>query len=463
MGVMDIVFTVLAYNAPMSVFVGFITVIIGYGSGLGAPVTYIGTGCVMLLFAVGFTVMGRQLPNPGAFYAYITAGLGRPLGLGSAFVAITSYLFMLVGGYTFGGLALQSLVHDSFGGPSLHWWVYVLGVMAIVAVLGYFNISLSAKILTVFMCLETIVMVTYDTVVFIRGGAHGIHFDSFRPAEALSGNLGLAFIFAITCFAGFEATAIFREEAKDPQRTIPKATYSAVLILMGLYSVTAWAMIIGIGASEVVAASNADPTGTALETAGVYLTHVGLDVVTVLLVTSIFAANLAGHNIATRYLYSLSIDGIFPRALSTVHRVHVSPYRASIVISAISYVALAACIVFKGNAATLYASLIGIAGYALIMLLALTSVAVAVYNRRHPQESVNAWRSTVAPILSAVLLSGALVLATKNVAIMIGGSQELAELLVGLFVALLAVGIGVALILRRTRPTVYQRIGRQDV
>src|SRR5262249_40174529 len=85
MGVFDIVFTVLAFNAPLSVFVGFITVIIGFGNGLGAPVTFLAAGGLMALFAVGFAAMGRRLPNPGAFYAYITAGLGRPLGLGSAF------------------------------------------------------------------------------------------------------------------------------------------------------------------------------------------------------------------------------------------------------------------------------------------------------------------------------------------------------------------------------------------
>jgi amino acid transporter len=463
MGVFDIVFTVLAFNAPMSVFVGFITVIIGYGNGLGAPMTFIAAGALMLIFAGGFTAMSRYLPNPGAFYAYISAGLGRPAGLGAAFVAIVSYFFILIGGYAFGGLSFQALVHDTLGGPDIPWWGYTMVVMGIVAVLGYFSINLSAKILTVCMICEAIMMVVYDTVVFFRGGHDGVHLDSFTPDAAFSGELGLAVIFGIVCFSGFEATAVFREEARDPEKTIPRATYTAILFLLALYALTAWAMINGIGQDEVVGLSAADPTGTALETARVYLHTVGVDIITVLLCTSIFAANLATHNVTTRYIYSLSVDRIFPKVFASVHHFHVSPYRAATLVSVISYAALAACIVFKGEAGKLYATLVGIGGYSLILLLMLTSMAVVLYFRRHPEHPVNVWRSAVAPTVATLLLAGAFWIATMNVDVMIGGSQALANVLIGLFIALLIAGILVALVLERTKPDVYQRIGRQEL
>ena len=55
------------------------------------------------------------------------------------------------------------------------------------------------------------------------------------------------------------------------------------------------------------------------------------------------------------------------------------------------------------------------------------------------------------------------VLAPQNVALMIGGSQGMADLLIGLFVGLLVLGVVVALVLRTRRPDVYRRIGRQDI
>ncbi len=462
MGVFDIVFSVLAFNAPLSVFVGFITVIVGFGNGLGAPAIYLGVGVLMLVFAAGFSAMSKHLPNPGAFYAYITAGLGRPLGLGSAFVALASYLFILIGGYAFGGISWAALVHDVFGGPELPWYLYTGIAMLAVSVLGYFRIELSAKILTIFMCCEIIIMIAYDTVVFFRGGADGINVESFQPHNIVSGSIGMAVLFGVVCFAGFEATAIFREEARDPERTIPRATYLAIAVIAVLYAITSWAMILGIGAHDVVAQSAADPTGTALATATVYLGKVGVDIVTVLLCTSIFAANIATHNVSTRYLYSLSVDRIFPKFLSAVHKTEVSPHRASITTTVISFVSLLACIVFKGQGTTLYAVLVGIGGYALIMLLLLTSASVVAYFRgKHSEVSI--WKSLVAPVIACIGLLVAFVLATKNVDVMIGGNEDLANLLVVLFFGLLILGIVVALILRRRRPEVYRRIGRQDV
>ncbi|WP_345186182.1 APC family permease [Microbacterium panaciterrae] len=466
MGVLDIVFSVLAFNAPMSVFVGFITVIIGFGNGIGTPLVFIATGILMLLFAVGFTTMSRDLPNPGAFYAYITAGLGRPVGLGSAFVALVSYVFILVGGYCFGGISWQSLIHDRFGGPDIPWWVYTLATVIVVSILGYFHINLSAKVLMIFMILESIVMVAYDVFVIARGGDGGtapLSLAPLNPANAFGGSIGLAIIFGVVCFSGFEATAVFREEARTPEKTVPRATYAAIIFLMVLYALTAWAMINGIGVEHAVKASAADPTGAAFATAEVYLSKIGVDVVNLLLCTSIFAANLAAHNVSTRYIYSLSVDRIFPGVLASVHKKQMSPHRASTLVSAITVVSIGICVALNGNPSTLYATLVGIGGYALILLLLLTSIGIVVYFRRKPGIKARIAKTVVAPVLAMIGLAVAFVIATQNVDVMIGGSVALAIALVALFFVLLAAGIVVALILKRFRPSVYARIGRQDV
>lgn len=466
MGVLDIVFSVLAFNAPMSVFVGFITVIIGFGNGIGTPLVFIATGILMLLFAVGFTTMSRDLPNPGAFYAYITAGLGRPVGLGSAFVALVSYVFILVGGYCFGGISWQSLIHDRFGGPDIPWWVYTLATVIVVSILGYFHINLSAKVLMIFMILESIVMVAYDVIVIARGGDGGtapLSLAPLNPANAFGGSIGLAIIFGVVCFSGFEATAVFREEARTPEKTVPRATYAAIIFLMVLYALTAWAMINGIGVEHAVKASAADPTGAAFATAEVYLSKIGVDVVNLLLCTSIFAANLAAHNVSTRYIYSLSVDRIFPGVLASVHKKQMSPHRASTLVSAITVVSIGICVALNGNPSTLYATLVGIGGYALILLLLLTSIGIVVYFRRKPGIKARIAKTVVAPVLAVIGLAVAFVIATQNVDVMIGGSVALAIALVALFFVLLAAGIAVALILKRFRPSVYARIGRQDV
>ena len=74
-----------------------------------------------------------------------------------------------------------------------------------------------------------------------------------------------AILFAILSFIGFEATAVFRDEAKDPDRTIPRATYIALGSIGAFYAVSSWLLISANGESTVVAAAEAD-AGTLLAT-----------------------------------------------------------------------------------------------------------------------------------------------------------------------------------------------------
>ena len=54
----------------------------------------------------------------------------------------------------------------------------------------------------------------------------------------------------------------------------------------------------------------------------------------VLVNTSVLAVLVCAHNVGARYLFNMSADGVFPRALSGVHARHGSPHIASMVMSA---------------------------------------------------------------------------------------------------------------------------------
>jgi amino acid transporter len=465
MGTTDVVFTVLAFNAPLSVVVGFVPVIIGFGNQLGAPVTFLASGALMMLFAVGFTAMSRHLPNPGAFYAYVTAGLGREVGLGGAFLAIYSYIFILIGGYVFGGLALNGLVHGVLGGPDIPWWTWVLVLQAIAGMLGYFKIDLSAKVLTTLMCGELIIVAVWEAVVLFKGGPHGHSLTPFTPHAIMSGSVGLAVLFGIACFSGFEATAIFREEVRQPHKTIPRATYIAIAAMAGMYALAAYVLITAYGGDAVVNPAATDPTGSVTASFQTYVGHVAVDAVTVLLCTSIFAANLATHNVTARYLYSLSVDEVLTPRLSAVHHRHGSPHRASLSTSIVSVTFLIGLALAHLSAATLYATLIGIGGYALIMMLLLTSIAVVPYFLRHRPAGValDRWKMVIAPSLAVAGLAVSLYLATTNVTALTGQSATVSYTVLALSYVVFVVGIVTAVILRRRRPQAYARIGRQEL
>src|SRR5207244_2538547 len=77
LGVPGVVFFVLAAAAPLTVVAGGATTGWAVTGVVGIPVSYLATGIVLAVFSVGYTAMSRKIVNAGAFYSYITHGLGR--------------------------------------------------------------------------------------------------------------------------------------------------------------------------------------------------------------------------------------------------------------------------------------------------------------------------------------------------------------------------------------------------
>jgi amino acid transporter len=159
-------------------------------------------------------------------------------------------------------------------------------------------------------------------------------------------------------------------------------------------------------------------------------------------------------------VYSLAIDGVFPRALGKAHPTHRSPARASLTCSLI-YLGLTAAMIFAGLSATkIYSWFCGLASFSILIAMAITSLSAIVYFRRN-KHPVNAWQSLIAPILSVLTLGGMVLLAAQNFATLIDDSQALADTMMCAVVGTFVVGFAYACWLKKTKPAVFQRIGRQ--
>ena len=91
-GVIGIVFFVVAAAAPLVGMTGALPVAVVLGNGAAAPGAYLATGLVLLVFSVGYAAMSHRVTNTGAFFAYVGRGLGIGPGVGSAFVSLLAYL-----------------------------------------------------------------------------------------------------------------------------------------------------------------------------------------------------------------------------------------------------------------------------------------------------------------------------------------------------------------------------------
>jgi amino acid transporter len=453
LGVASIVFMVVAAAAPLGVIGGVVPLGIASGNGAGFPATFIASTVVLLFFAVGFTAMTPYVEEAGAFFSYVRKSLGTPAGIGIAFVALVSYVALEAGVYGLLGPAGAAVV-ELFEGPALPWWLFAALAFAVTTYLGYRNITVSSRLLAVLLTAEIAIVLVLDLVIVVRGGDHGLSTGIVNPTAIFSGSLGIGLLFAIISYVGFEATAIFRDEARTPERTIPRATYLALILIGVFYAITSWALISGWG--DEAAVQHATDSGATFlgDSAQRYIGLVGADVITVLYFTSLFACILAFHNVASRYVFALSQRDVLPASLSQPHALHGSPHRASLWISAVVAAGILLAVVFNLDpAAQFYTWFAGATTVGVVVLMIATSVAVLVFFGRD-QRGHSVWRVRVAPVLGLVGLLGALVLILTNLKDLVGGSSVLAWVIVGVLVGALAVGV---LIGSRVRATVDER------
>jgi amino acid transporter len=455
LGVLGILFFVLSAQAPLTGIAGAVPIAIAIGNGAGAPAAYLAAGVIVLLFSVGFVAMGRHVVDAGAFYTYIGKGLGRSTGSGSAAVALFSYCAVQACMYGLYGSIMSGLV-EYHTGAHVAWWVWALVTMAIVQVLGASGIEMGAKILAVFVLAEFSILVAFALVTLFKGGGpDGLGFtDSFSPSAALQGAPGVALMFAVASMFGFEATAIYGEEAREPRKTVPRATYLSVAVITGFFAFTSWMLVSAHGASRATAeAGKALGSGdaTAFVFAPIAAQFGGWvnDVLPILLATSLFAGLLAFHNSANRYLFSLGREGLLPHGLTAINRRH-SPWVAGTVQTAVAVLLVVPFAVLgKDPVLTLFSWFSGVAVLGIMLLYFLTSVSVIVFFRRSGADT-RPWNTLIAPVLGALGIAGAIWLIVANFTTLIGGDRTTALWLQATVPVVLILGV-VAARLTRSR------------
>ncbi|ORA39078.1 APC family permease [Mycobacterium aquaticum] len=461
MGATSLMLTVLAFSAPIAAVAGFIPFCIQFG-GPGASFIFAVATVSLLLFAVGYVTMTRHLPRPGSFYAFITAGLGKVTGLGSAFLAVVSYVLMLGGCFPFIGMTLTELI-SSMGGPQTPWWLWTIIAWTIVSILCYFHIELSAKILSVAMVLEVTIVVIFNAAVLVHGGGpQGFALAPLNPASLSQGDVGIGLLFAIMIFLGFEATAVFRDEVRDPDTTIPRATYGAVAFVGVLYTVSCYLLTTVYGSNAVQAATE-DPKMMFPSAIGHLAAGFFTQLTFMMIITSELAAAISVHNVASRYFYNLGRDKALPAFFAHVHLRHHSPARASVAVA----IVVAALLIILGithpEGEGLDAQLFGLATVGILTLMALVSFAVIVwFSRKGIPADANVFKCYVAPGLATITLGGTVVLSVLHFDLVVGGEpgQNLGLLIV--LAASLVIGAGLALYFRSAKPRIFAGLGRAD-
>ena len=397
-----IVFLVIAAAAPLASMIGNLPIALGRGNGVGTPGAFVIAGVTLLCFAVGYAAMSRRIVNTGAFYTYISEGLGTAAGIGAAYTALLAYLAFTFGLAAFFGYYTAIVLGEA--GLHLPWPLFAaIGILA-VAVLGYRSIEASSLILGALMIGEVVTLTIFDgSVILAKGVPAALPAHALAPGHVFTPELGVSLMVAFTCFLGFESAALYGEEAADPKRSIPIATYAAVISIAVFYLFSAWVTIGAIEPDDVAARANKETGELMFNVFARYGGEVLTDIMGVFFFLSLLASYLAIHNAASRYIFALGREWLLPPWVGDAHPRSGAPSRASLCVSMLTIVvvepfALDGLDPFKDGVLVV----IGFGSFGIIFLQAFAAVAILVYLRRLGGEPLWVMAATWAGMLGLI-------------------------------------------------------------
>jgi amino acid transporter len=487
-GLVGVIFMAVATAAPIAAMVGNLPIAIGFGNGAAAPAGYLVATIILALFALGYSAMAKHITATGAFYGFISHGLGRVAGLTAGSLTTLAYVVFeaaLVGLFAY---FCSGFVAAHFG-TSVSWIWFALLMLAVNAALTYFDVNLTAKVLGVFLVTEIFILcLTAGATLADGAGPEGWAWSSLNPIAAFTsldttvpavdgsgelavvGSAGLGLFFAFWSWVGFESTAMYGEESKNPKTVIPRATMGTVVGVGVFYVLISWIAIMGTGPTRAIALAQ-DPA----RAADIFLTPLGqtfgsgaVVLFEVLLITGSFACGLAFHNCAARYIYAIGRENLIPgtgATLGKTHPVHGSPYAAGFVQTAVAAVIVSFFFATGRDPYGQLFALMALLGTTAIMLVQAAAAFAAItyfhVHRKHP-ETAHWFTTFVAPLIggSGMLAVVYLLLQNADFAAGAAASDWIFASIPWIVAVTAATGAGYAIIARSLAPQTYELIGR---
>ena len=284
-------------------------------------------GVLSLLGALTYAELGAMKPEAGGLYAYLRDAFG-PL---PAFLYGWASFLVIASG----SIAALAVAFANYLTPLLPFRVpgAVISVLVIVivAALNVRGTRGSATVQNWTTTAKFGVLLILSLVLALRGtgGAAAAATPAPVPNVSFAAGIGAAMIAVLWAYEGWQYVTFSAGEAKDPQRTFPRAISIATFLLIVLYLVANLGYVRALGPN---AAANSQRI--AADAIGTILGPVAGVVVTTLILVSIFSALNGLVLTAPRMYYAMARDGVFFQRLATVHPRFATPAFAIITLTA---------------------------------------------------------------------------------------------------------------------------------
>ncbi|GGX49776.1 APC family permease [Streptomyces fructofermentans] len=467
LGTGGLLLSVLAATAPLMVVAGVMPTTFAVMGIVGQPLLFVLLGVVLVLFSVGYAEMSRHVHNAGAFYAYISRGLGGTAGSGAAAVALVAYNALQVGIYGIFGFEVSGLF-ATYLDLEISWWIPALVAALAVGALGWLKIDVNARVLGVLLLIEVALVVIFDVAAVADPAKEGLSLHAFNPDTLSGAGLGTALCFCIAAFLGFEQAPVYAEETSRPHILVPRVMFLAIGFVAVFFAISSWALTVAAGPSGIVGASQEQSAGLLFHLTESRLGGAFTDVLHVLFVTGMFAAMLSFHNVVARYAFAMGREGLLPSVFGRTTGSSGAPGTGSLLQTVVAVVAVSAFALADDKPVGdptapvlhLFTWMGNVGALGVIVLMATASLSVVVFFARRGAAGAQAWRLACSVVAGLSLLVIA-VYTVKDFDVLVGAGpgSALSWVLPGIVVLAAVAGVLQGVYLRARNPRAHAGIG----
>ncbi len=215
---------------------------------------------------------------------------------------------------------------------------------------------------------------------------------------------GGALVGVFWAYHGWMNIAPIAEEVKNPQRNIPLALLSGVLILIVLYLGVNLAYYLVIPSNEIAALKDRTVAG---EFCFRLLGSVGMIVASTAVMISVFGALNGNLLVGPRLLFAMGQDGLAPKALSQLHPRYQTPAAAQAVLTGWSMLLVVGVAIIAPAEKSAFDIITDFAMFGALSFETLAVASIFVFRKRFPKSEVALpYRCPLFPVLPIIFVCG---------------------------------------------------------
>ena len=214
------------------------------GSEISVLLIWLTGGAITLIGALCYAELAASYPHPGGDYHYLTRAYGKPLAFLYAWSRITVIQTGSVAllAFVFGDYASQ-LLNLGEHSPAIYAGLTVVALTAI-NVAGLRQGSRTQNWLTTVEVLS-LVLVIIAGLALTAGPPAPV--EAVQSTDTSGPALGLALVFVLLTYGGWNEAVYVSAEVKNPRRNIARALLISIAAITGLYMLVNWAYLRGLG------------------------------------------------------------------------------------------------------------------------------------------------------------------------------------------------------------------------